>query len=231
MPRKPRMYIPDVPCHVVQRGNNRDTTFYTEEDYNFYLTCLVEGSDRFQVFVHAYVLMTNHVHLLLTPTDRIGVSRLMQSIGRRYVQYVNSTYHRTGTLWESRHKACLVQEERYLLTCYRYIELNPVRAGMVKHPGEYRWSSFQENAFGRVPPLLDSHSAYLALGSERISRQAAYRELFHNHVSNTDINAIRHAMHSSMPLGDRRFKEQIERVLGRRTGYTAPGRPVGSKSK
>lgn len=131
MPRKPRMYMAGMPCHVVQRGINRDATFYSDDDYLFYLTCLDDGMKRYRVAVHAFVLMTNHVHLLMTPNDNEGISRLMQSIGRRYVQYVNKTYRRTGTLWESRHKASLVQEEQYLLKCYRYIELNPVRAEIV----------------------------------------------------------------------------------------------------
>jgi putative transposase len=131
------MYMAGMPCHVVQRGNNRDATFYSDDDYQFYLACLEDGTKRYRVAVHAFVLMTNHVHLLMTPNDSEGVSRLMQSIGRRYVQYVNKTYRRTGTLWESRHKASLVQEEQYLLKCYRYIELNPVRAGIVEHPADY----------------------------------------------------------------------------------------------
>ena len=141
MPRKPRMYLPSVPCHVIQRGNNREASFFAHQDYLFYLNCLGEACNRYNVAVHAYVLMTNHVHLLMTPDDREGISRVMQSIGRRYVQYINKEYQRCGTLWESRHKASLVDAEQYLLTCYRYIELNPVVANMVKHPGVYAWSS------------------------------------------------------------------------------------------
>lgn len=138
MPRKQRMYLADVPAHVIQRGNNREACFYAEQDYLFYLDCLQNACERYQVAVHAYVLMTNHVHLLMTPATQEGISRVMQSLGRRYVQYINYEYRRTGTLWESRHKASLVDAENYLLTCYRYIELNPVRANMVNHPGDYR---------------------------------------------------------------------------------------------
>ena len=138
MPRKPRMYLAGVPCHVVQRGNNRAACFFTDDDYAFYREVLADASRRYRVHVHAYVLMTNHVHLLLSPQTVDGVSRVMQSVGRRYVQYVNKRYRRCGTLWESRHKASLVDAERYLLACYRYIELNPVTASMVPHPGDYR---------------------------------------------------------------------------------------------
>ena len=124
MPRKPRMYLAGVPCHVIQRGNNRDACFYAEQDYQFYLDCLQDAGRRYRVAVHAYVLMTNHVHLLLTPKDTEGISRVMQSVGRRYVQYINFEYQRSGTLWEGRHKASLVQAEDYLFTCMRYIELD-----------------------------------------------------------------------------------------------------------
>ena len=148
MPRKQRMYLPDMPCHIIQRGNNRDATFFSEQDYQYYLECLYDASIRYGVDIHAYVLMTNHVHLLMTPKLKTSISLVMQSIGRRYVQYVNKEYQRTGTLWESRHKASLVDEDKYLLTCSRYIEMNPVNANMVKHPSEYRWSSFMWKSMG-----------------------------------------------------------------------------------
>jgi putative transposase len=152
MPRKPRMYLPGVPAHVVQRGNNRAACFFTDDDYQFYLECLGQGLRRYRVELHAYVLMTNHVHLLLTPEDADGISRLMQHLARLYVLYINKTYGRSGTLWEGRHKASLVQADRYLLTCYRYIELNPVAAGMARCPEQYRWSSYGWHALGRPTP-------------------------------------------------------------------------------
>ena len=148
MPRKPRMYLPGVPCHIVQRGNNRDVCFYSEQDYQFYLECLKSACKRYRVAVHAYVLMTNHVHLLMQPEDEAGISRVMQSLGRRYVQYINHTYRRSGTLWEGRYKSSLINAEEYLLACYRYIELNPVRANMVSHPADYRWTSYRFNGQG-----------------------------------------------------------------------------------
>jgi len=138
MPRKPRMFIPGVPCHVIQRGNNRDVCFYCDDDYLFYLECLKSACKRYHVSVHAYILMTNHVHLLMQPEDEVGITRVMQSIGRRYVQYINRAYRRSGTLWEGRFKASIINAEEYLLACYRYIELNPVRANMVTHPANYQ---------------------------------------------------------------------------------------------
>ena len=145
MPRKQRPYLPGVPCHIISRGNNREACFYSDDDYLFYLECLADACKRYQVALHSYVLMTNHVHLLMTPATGTGLSQVMQSVGRRYVQYVNINYKRSGTLWEGRHKASLVDAKYYLLACYRYIELNPVRANMVAHPADYRWSSYRVN--------------------------------------------------------------------------------------
>lgn len=225
MPRKPRMYLAGVPCHVVQRGNNRAACFFTDADYAFYLDVLADACERYRVEVHAYVLMTNHVHLLLTPQTTEGVSRAMQSIGRRYVQYVNKQYHRSGTLWESRHKASVVDAERYLLACYRYIELNPVTAGMVSHPGDYRWSSHGWNAWGRRDDVVSPHTLYLALGAEPSLRQFRYRELFEECFPKDVVHEIRTSLDFSMPLGNDRFRQQIEEALGRSIGYSKRGRP------
>lgn len=225
MPRKPRMYMAGMPCHVIQRGNNRDACFFAEQDYQFYLECLADACRRFRVAVHAYVLMTNHVHLLMTPEDAEGISRVMQSVGRRYVQYINFEYRRSGTLWEGRHKASLVDAETYLLTCMRYIELNPVRASMVRHPAEYPWSSYRTNGQGERSSLINPHPGYLDLGAEDQERLTAYRSLFATCVDYTDLHAIREAIQFCTPLGNERFKEQIEHALGRSTGYAKRGRP------
>jgi putative transposase len=225
MPRKPRMYLPGIPCHVIQRGNNRDACFFAEQDYLFYLDCLQDACRRYQVTVHAYVLMTNHVHLLMTPTDAEGISRVTQSVGRRYVQYINFEYRRSGTLWEGRHKASLIDADNYLLICMRYIELNPVRANMVQHPAEYRWSSYRVNAQSETATLIQPHPLYLVLGSDPSSRQHAYRCLFENQLDHQDIHAIRTALQFSTPLGNDRFKQQIEAALGRSTGCAKRGRP------
>ena len=225
MPRKPRMYLPGIPCHVIQRGNNRDATFYSDQDYQFYLECLYDASLKYHVDIHAYVLMTNHVHLLMTPLTKDSISLLMQSIGRRYVQYINKEYRRTGTLWESRHKASLIDSEKYLLVCSRYIELNPVNANMVKHPSNYPWTSYRHNAKGETNQLITPHETYNRLGFCEKERQKAYAELFENRLDLSDVKIIRNAVEFSMPTGDVRFQQQIEQALNRKVGYPHRGRP------
>jgi len=225
MPTQPRMYLPDVPSHIIQRGNNRSACFYTDADYRFYLQCLKDAAGRQQVAVHAYVLMTNHVHLLMTPTATTGISRVMQSVGRRYVQYFNQTWRRTGTLWEDRHKASLVQAEEYLLACYRYIEMNPVRAGMVAHPGDYPWSSYRCNALGKADPVVCSHPVYRQISRDKQRRLYSYRELFAVDLSGRQLHAIRNSANFSMPLGNDRFKAEIESALARKVGFARRGRP------
>jgi len=231
MPRKPRMYLPGVPCHVIQRGNNREASFFARQDYLFYLSCLGEACSRYHVAVHAYVLMTNHVHLLMTPDDREGISRVMQSIGRRYVQYINKKYRRCGTLWESRHKASLVDAERYLLTCYRYIELNPVAANLVKHPGDYTWSSYRHNAFGEKNPIITQHDLYRRLGMAKKERRSRYEALFIDSLTKEDIHTIRSAAQFSMPVGDGRFKARLEHTFGYSIGQAKRGRPSGKRRR
>jgi len=219
------MYLPGVPCHIIQRGNNREACFFSEQDYRFYLDCLEDACKRYCVSVHAYVLMTNHTHVLLTPETKGGISRVMQSVGRRYVQYINKTYQRSGTLWESRHKASLIDAEYYLFACYRYIELNPVAAGLVRHPGEYPWSSYHFNACGKAGTLLTPHLLYTGLGRTWEEQQKSYRNMFSVLLDKEKIHSIDTAARFSMPLGDNRFKEQIEKALGRRIGHAKRGRP------
>ena len=232
MPRKPRMYLPDVPAHVIQRGNNRSACFFSDDDYRYYLNCLHEARQKYSVAVHAYVLMTNHVHLLMTPSDEKGISLTMQSIGRRYVQYINYTYRRCGTLWESRHKASLVQTEDYLFTCYRYIEMNPVRAQIVSHPGDYPWSSYRYHAYGELNPVIQDHILYRRLDRDKETRLACYREMFKTDIDKATINRIRKAINFSMPLGHKRFQDEIEEMLGRKIGFDTRGRPaVKNKGK
>lgn len=226
MPRKPRMYLPEVPAHVVQRGNNRAACFFTDDDYVFYLECLGQGLRRYNVKLHAYVLMTNHVHLLLTPADNHGISRLMQHLARLYVLYVNRTYRRSGTLWEGRHKASLVQAEEYLLTCYRYIEMNPVAAGMVSRPEHYPWSSYHWHAWGKSNQLITDHALYEAIALDRQGRRRWYRELFKYHLPSEDVHQIRRSLAYNYPLGNNRFREGIEAALGRSVGEARRGRPA-----
>jgi putative transposase len=157
MPRKPRFVIPGVPVHIVQRGHSREPVFFEDSDYLAYWRWVKEGAARYRVSIHAYVLMTNHIHILATPEETTGVSRMMQYIGRHYVPYINYTYGTSGSIWEGRYKASLVHDEEYLLTCMRYIELNPVRANMVRAPGQYRWSSFRQNGLGKPDSLVTAH--------------------------------------------------------------------------
>ncbi len=172
-----------------------------------------------------FVLMTNHVHLLLTSASVVGPGRLMKRLGQRYVQYINRTYQRSGTLWEGRFRSCLTQEESYVLGCYRYIEMNPVRAGMVNHPAEYRWSSYRANAQGETDELLMPHEAYERLGSEPHERRQAYRELFRYQLDPGVVDEIGSATNGNYVQGSERFQEQVERTLRRRVTRGKPGRP------
>lgn len=228
MPRRPRIKLADMPQHLVQRGVNREPCFFAEEDCHCYLHWLQEAADDWRCTIHAYVLMTNHVHLLVTPGAPDGPARIMQSLGRRYVQYINRHYKRSGTLWEGRYKSSLIHAEDYLLACQRYIELNPVRADMVADPGQYRWSSYRRHALGLPDKLVTPHSLYLALGQDDASRQAAYRALFRSQLDEAALADIRHAIAQNQPLGNDRFKEAVCAATGVRRTQARRGRPVGA---
>lgn len=217
-----------IPQHIIQRGNNRQACFASDQDMAFYAELLREYSEKYKVSLHAWVFMTNHVHLLATPGITDAVSNMMQSVGRRYVRYFNREYRRSGTLWEGRFKSSLVQTEHYLLQCQRYIELNPVRAGMVDDPAQYAWSSYQCNALGKPIRMNTPHQEYLALGRTDVDRRAAYRELFRFHVDDELISDIRQAVNKGMALGNDRFKQEIEQVCGRRVTPAKMGRPRSS---
>ncbi len=220
MPRRPRLYLPGFPSHVIQRGNNRASCFFSDSDRVLYLHWLAEAAARNGCAIHAYVLMSNHVHILVTPSSTEGIPLMLQSLGRRYVQYVNRRQHRTGTLWEGRPHASLVDSERYLLTCGRYVEMNPVRAGMVAQPQDYRWSSHRSNAFGQADPLLRPHNLYMALGHDPASRQAAYRELFNEIPDYDEITDIRDAANRNSPLATVRFRRRLAESLASRDSGT-----------
>ena len=225
MPRRARVTLPGIPLHIIQRGNNRQPCFFADEDYRFYLDWLGEYAEKAGCRIHAYVLMTNHVHLLLSGDEAESTGRLMKALGQRYVQYVNRTYRRSGTLWEGRYRSCLTQQESYLLTCMRYIELNPVRAAMVAHPGEYRWSSYRANAQGEADTLISPHSAYESLGSDPNTRLTAYRELFRFELDPGLVDEIRKATNGNFALGDQRFAALIESALSKRVTPGQSGRP------
>ena len=224
MPRRSRMYLPEYPYNIVQRGNNREACFIEPENYQVYLELWKEAASRYGVSVHAYCLMTNHIHILATPEEKTSISNTMKVVGSRYAQYINKKYKRTGTLWEGRHRSSLVQTEKYFLTCCRYIELNPVSANMVKRPEEYRWSSYQTNACGDESWLV-LHEEYKRLGKTKEQRCQSYRALFKNHLDGADLDLIRKAAHYCQPVGDDRFKEAIEKKYGITLGQSRRGRP------
>ena len=225
MPRKPRFFIPGVPVHIVQRGHSREPVFFDDSDYHVYLNRLKEGAERYQCEIHAYVLMTNHIHILATPKDKDSITRLMQYIGRHYVPYINHTYGTSGSIWEGRYKASLVQDEHYLLTCMRYIELNPVRADMVKSPSFYKWSSYRYNAQNKKNDIITPHPFYIALGKITGSRIKAYKALFSAHMDDECLNEIRAAWQTGTPLGNDTFREKIEKKLQCKVGQARRGRP------
>lgn len=225
MPRRPRIHLAGTPLHIVQRGHNREACFFAEEDYHTYRHWLGEALTASGCRLHAYALMTNHVHLLLRPPAAGTVARMIISLGRRYVQYINKTYRRTGTLWDSRYKSSLVQADRYLLLCQRYIELNPVRAAMVDDPANYRWSSYRANGLGQADPLLTPHPVYAALDRAEVPWLAAYRALFRPELDTDAIDDIRMALDQGQPLGDSRFLGTIERATGQRREARPRGRP------
>ena len=225
MPRRPRIHLDGVPLHIVQRGHNREPCFFGEEDYSSYLHWLGEALAEAQCALHAYVLMTNHVHLLLTPRKAEAVPRLIISLGRRYVQYVNRSYRRTGTLWDSRYKSSLIDADTYLLACQRYIELNPVRAAMVEDPAHYRWTSYRANGLGQPDSRVTPHALYRSLGRSDKERQAAYRALFRAELDRAALDDIRLALNQSQPLGTARFHAKIEKMTGARREAKPRGRP------
>lgn len=225
MPRQPRLDLPGIPQHVVQRGNDRQPCFFADVDCTRYLDELREINLKHGAMIHAYVLMTNHVHLLITPGHTGQLTSIMQALGRRYVRYINDRYCRTGTLWEGRYKACLVDSETHLLRCHRYIELNPVRAGMVAAAQDYRWSSFAANALGGEDRLIRPHPVYIALGKTADERRCAYRALFDQSPHPDELETIRSTLQRQHALGPARFRAAIEAQLARRAGPAKIGRP------
>ncbi len=212
MSRRARFCPAGLPVHLIQRGNNRQPIFNCDADLAAYANWLAEGAERFGVSVHGWVFMTNHVHLLATPAHDNSLSRLMQFLGRLYVRRFNYMYKRTGTLFEGRFKTCIVQDDRYLLTCLRYIELNPLRAGMVKDPGDYVWSSFRAHAFGVCPRLWAPHGLYKTLGKNEWQRQQAWRDLVSQTLDVEVLATIRHCVNTGVVLGTESFREKVQRL-------------------
>jgi putative transposase len=225
MPRRARLSIAGNPHHVVQRGNNRSVCFFSERDYRFYLCCLQEEAERCRCAVHAYVLNPDHVHLLVTPDTEDALSLMMRSLGSRYAQHVNHVHRRTGALWEGRYRSSIIDSERYLLTCYRYIELDPIRLRLVAHPGDYPWSSYGCHARGISSSVIRDHPLYRALGMTPEARALAYRELFRRPITEQEIAEIRTSWKKGLVLGADSFKDEIERIVARHVRPGRSGRP------
>ena len=225
MARKPRFVQPGYTQHVIQRGLDREACFFTAEDCREYLELLHEAAEKYACQIHAYILMTNHVHLLVTQQQAFGVSFLMQRLAQRYVRSVNRRYRRSGTHREGRYRAGLVETDRYLLTCMRNIELNPIRAGMVTHPAEYAWSSYRHNAQGMTDPVVIPHPLYQQLVASPRSRCMAYRGLFASSIEPDQLDDIRHTVNQELVPGSGPFKRQIECMLRRQVSEKPKGRP------
>lgn len=225
MPRRRRIDLPHIPQHIVQRGNNRGACFFCDDDRLSYLASLQRHAYRLDVDVHALVLMTNHVHLLATPRRHGAISTLMQDVGREYVRTVNTAHCRTGTLWEGRFHACLVDSDRYLLSCMRYIELNPVRAGMTDDPSRHAWSSHRANALNEPNELIKPHAVYIGLATNPKERCEAYRALFGSPLAGEELRAVRAHTQQRAAWGSEQFQREVEAALGRRVSLNARGRP------
>jgi putative transposase len=225
MARLPRLTAPGLPHHLIQRGNNRQAIFVDDADRVRFLGDLGELAAAMGLAVHAYVLMPNHVHILATPAERDTTARVMQALGRRYVRYFNDRQGRSGTLWEGRYRSTVVETDRYLLACMRYIEMNPVRAGLAGEPARYRWSSHAHNVGVKADPLLSEHAAYWALGNTPFERQLAYRGLFEAEQDADEVASIRHATQHGWALGEAGFADALGEGVGRRAAPRPPGRP------
>jgi putative transposase len=224
VPNSSRFRLANIPLHIVQRGNNGEDCFRDDEDFLEYLGRLAAASRKFDVAVHAYVLMTNHVHLLATPTSLDGVGKRLQAVGSAYVPIFNARHHRSGTLWDGRFYSSLVGSDSYLWNCHRYIELNPVRAGLVHEPGRYRWSSFPRNAMGSPDSVVTPHPAYHALGA---NAAAAYLEMFGDALADQTVIEIRETIRRELAFGSEAFLDDLEVRANRSSRPKARGRPKG----
>lgn len=229
MARLPRLTIPGYPHHIIQRGNNRQPIFASDADYQTLLSMLEENARKFGVGVHAYVLMSNHFHLLATPEATQGIPQMMQAVGRRYVRYFNQRQGRTGTLWEGRYKSTLIQSERYLLTCMAYIDLNPVRAGLASEPADYPWSSHSHYIGRRYDRLVTPHPLYWELGNTPFAREAAYAELVRSGITPEQQHALTDSALRGWALGEATYVADLQKRTARRVSKTRAGRPASKR--
>ena len=226
MARLPRLVVPHQPHHVIQRGVDQQVIFHEMADYLFFLDCLRVGARQFKVAVHAYVLMPNHLHLLVTPEDQQGLGRLMQWVGRHYVPYFNQKNHRSGTLGQGRYKAAVLDAERYLMLCSRYIDLNPVRAGLVVQAADYPWSSYQHHVGAKTDPLVVDHALYWALGNTPFARELAYKKLIDDGLNEAEVRLLSETTLKGWALGSDQFKNGLEKQVKRRVQPSRRGRPA-----
>jgi putative transposase len=225
MSRIPRLVIPNHPHHVVQRGNNKQKIFHDADDYLAFLGWLRGASRQFKVAIHAYVLMSNHFHLLASPSDPQGLARMMQWVGRFYVPYFNRKYDRSGALWQGRFKTSVIESEQYFMFCSRYIEMNPVRADLVVHPGGYMWSSYAHHVGDKLDTLIVDHPLYWALGNTPFEREVAYKQWMAQVVAQEEVDSLRHAIQKGWALGSERFQIDLEKRTNRRVRPAKRGRP------
>jgi len=229
MARLPRLTLPGYPHHVIQRGNNRQAIFTSPADYQTLLDLLRINAEKFGVAIHAWVLMTNHFHLLATPQTADALPQMMQAVGRSYVRYFNDAQGRTGTLWEGRYKSTLIQTDRYLLACMAYIDLNPVRAGLVAQAADYAWSSHGHYIGRKTDKLITPHPLYWELGNTPFAREAAYADLVRAGVSDQQRADLTQSALSGWALGEDDFVADLQKKTARRVAKGLAGRPVLSK--
>jgi putative transposase len=226
MARLPRLTLPGYPHHIIQRGNNRQAIFASVADYQLLLDLLAENAKKFDVAIHAYVLMSNHFHLLVTPQTPDGLPQMMQAVGRRYVRHFNDAQKRSGTLWEGRYKSTLIQTDRYLLACMAYIDLNPVRASLVAQARDYPWSSYGHYAGLRRDPLIAPHALIWELGNTPFAREAAYADLVQAGINPAQQAKLTDSTLTGWALGDPDFLENLQKRTQRRASKSTAGRPV-----
>jgi putative transposase len=226
MPRPLRTVLPNTPHHIVQRGHNRQAVFVADEDYDYYRTNLVHFKKELGCLIYAYCLMTNHVHLIVNPLENPdSLSKLMKGVAGRQTRYVNKLEGRSGSLWEGRFKSSIISTSEYLPACCRYIDLNPLRAGMVTEPGEYKWSSYLCKAYGKTDPVVDFDKSYLSAGRNEKDRQAFYTQYVRDTIPDGELKLIREALQRGQLTGGERFRREVSEKLGIRISNNGPGRP------
>jgi putative transposase len=231
MARLPRLTLPGYPHHIIQRGNNRQPIFAATADYQVLLNLLDENARKFEVAIHAYVLMTNHFHLLATPQTTDGLPQMMQAVGRRYVRYFTARQKRSGTLWEGRYRSTLIQTDRYLLACMAYIDLNPVRAGLVAQARDYPWSSHGHFIGQHLDKLVTPHPLYWELGNTPFAREATYADWVQAGISSVQQQALTDAALSGWALGEPDFVADLQKRTARRVAKGSAGRPLSVTPK